>query len=160
MLNHATGSRLGTLVVALVGIICAPYAIADDEDDVLAFIQQYGDLEDDLASQSNLIHPDRIFITGGARQTDEAKNMANQIAGRKAGETMNGGKTKFVTTIEGPLVSVYGNTAVASFVRWFSVYPHNQAAVNTPPGWVTLVLVKERGAWRIVHTHQSPIAGN
>jgi hypothetical protein len=160
MLNIERSSRVTTLIVVLSGLIFAPYAFADDRDDVLAVIQQYGDLEDDLDAQSKLMLADRVFITGGLRQTDEAKNMANQIAGRKAGEALNGGKTKFVTTIEGPLVSIYGDAAVASFVRWFNVYPHNQAAVTAPAQWVTLVLVKERGEWRIAHTHQSPVAGN
>ena len=86
--------------------------------------------------------------------------MANQIATRKAGEAMNGGKTEFVTTIEGPLVSVHGNVAIASFARWWNVYPHNQSAVLSAPTWVTLVLIKEDDEWLIKHTHQSPVRGN
>jgi hypothetical protein len=75
-------------------------AFADDEDDVLAIVHQYGDLENDLEAQAKLMRSDRIYITGGMRQTDEAKNMANQFASRNAGEALNGGKTEFVTTIE------------------------------------------------------------
>lgn len=160
MLNLRRGSRLTTLIAVMAGLIFSPYALADDEDDVLAIVYQYGDLENDLDAQAKLMRPDRVYITGGMRQTNEAKNMANQIAGRKAGEALNGGKTKFVTTIEGPLVSIHGNVAIASFVRWWNVYPHNQASVTTAPTWVTLVLIKESAGWRIKHTHQSPLRGN
>ena len=160
MLNLQRGSRLTTLIAVLAGLIFSPYALADDEDDVMAIVHQYGDLENDLEAQAKLMRSDRIFITGGIRQTDEAKNMANQIAGRKAGEALNGGKTEFVTTIEGPVVSIHGDVAIASFVRWWNIYPHNQAAVTSTPTWVTLVLIKERAGWRIKHTHQSPLAGN
>jgi hypothetical protein len=160
MLNIKRVSNFTTLFVVLAGMILAPYAFADDEDDVLAVIHQYGDLENDLEAQAELMRSDRIYITQGMRQTDEAKNMANQIAGRKAGEALNGGKTKFVTTIEGPIVSIHGDVAVASFVRWWNVYPHNQASVTSAPTWVTLVLIKERAGWRIKHTHQSPLRGN
>ena len=160
MLKQTAGGHIGTMIIFAAGLIVVPFAAADDRDDVLAVIQQYGDLEDDLEAQSRLMHPDRVFIAGGVRQTDNEKNMANQIANREAGENLNGGKTRFVTSIEGPLVSVYGDTAVASFVRWFDVYPHNQAAVTSPTQWVTLVLVKEDGDWQIVHTHQSPTTSN
>ena len=160
MLKLERGSRLTTLIVVLTGLIFAPNAFADDEDDVLAIVHQYGDLENDLEAQAKLMRSDRVYITGGMRQTDEAKNMANQIAGRKAGEALNGGKTEFVTTIEGPLVSIHGDVAIASFVRWWNVYPHNQASITSAPTWVTLVLIKERAGWRIKHTHQSPLRGN
>lgn len=107
MLKHTTGSRLGTLIMVLAGLLFAPYAFADDTDDILAFIQQYGDLEDDLDAQAMMMRPDRVWINGGIRRTDEAKNMAIQKAGRKAGEAVNGGKTKFIATIESPKVALY-----------------------------------------------------
>ncbi len=125
----------------------------------MAFIDQYGELEDDLAAQARLIRDDRVMITG-VRQTDNAKNMEIQMAGRKAGEAVNGGKTRFITTIESPHIAIYGNTAVASFIRIFNVYPHNQPSAGGNPQWVTLVLVKEGGDWGIAHTHMSPAGGN
>jgi hypothetical protein len=161
MLNHITSSRLGALIIVLTGLIFAPFAIADDAADVLAVVKQYGDTENDLAAQAKLMRADRVYIAGGMRQTDEAKNMATQMAARTANEAVNGGKTKFMTVIEGPVIRVYGNVAVASFVRVFNTFPHNQPA--NPPGqptFVTLVLVKDGGKWGIAHTHQSPAGGN
>jgi len=161
MFDLRTNSRLGTLIIVLAGLICAPHVLADDEADVLAAIHQYGNTEGDLNTQSKMMRDDRVFIAGGVRQTDEAQNMAIQMAARQANEAVNGGKTKFMTTIESPVVAVYGNVAVASFVRIFNTFPHNQPA--NPPGaptWVTLVLVKEGGKWGIAHTHQSPAGGN
>ncbi|MBT3426244.1 MAG: SnoaL-like domain-containing protein [Gammaproteobacteria bacterium] len=159
MLNLVSDSRLGTVIVILTGLIFAPLTFADDADDVMAIVYQYGDLENNLEDQAKLMRSDRVYITGGRRQTDEAKNMANQIAGRKAAEALNGGKTKFVTTIEGPMVSIHGDVAIASFVRWWNVYPHEKASNASPLTWVTLVLVKEGSNWLIKHTHQSPVTG-
>lgn len=154
-----SSTRFGTLIFALFGLAFAPVAFADDMDDVLAVIQRYGDLEDNLAEQAKLIRDDRVMITN-VRQTDNAKNMQIQMAARKAGEAANGGTTKFITTIESPHVAIYGNTAIASFVRIFSVFPHNQPLAGGNPQWVTLVLVKEGGKWGIAHTHMSPAGGN
>ena len=151
--------NFSTLIVALAGLLFAPLAFADDKDDVMAFIDQYGELEDDLAAQAKMIRDDRVMITG-IRRTDNAKNMEIQMAGRKAGEAVNGGKTRFITTIESPHIAIYGNTAVASFIRIFNVYPHNQPSDGGNPNWVTLVLVKEGGDWGIAHTHMSPAGGN
>ncbi len=161
MLKHTTGSRLGAVIIVLAGLIFAPYAIADDKDDVLAAIQRYGDLEGDLDAQAKFIRDDRVQIFSSVRQSDQAKNLMIQKEVREAGEAVNGGKTKFITTIESPQVAIYGNVAVASFVRTFATFPHNQPA--NPPGqptWVTLVLVKEGGDWGIAHTHQSAAGGN
>ena len=161
ILNRKRGVRLSTLVVVMAGLVLAPFAFANDKNDVLAVIHQYGNLEGDLAGQAKLMRDDRVYITGGMRQTDEAKNMAMQMAARQANEAVNGGKTKFMVIIESPVISVYGDVAVASFVRAFNTIPYNKAP-NPPdqPVWVTLVLVKERGEWGIAHTHQSPAGGN
>jgi hypothetical protein len=160
MMNIERGSRITALIFVLAGLMFAPNIFADDMSDVMEIIYQYGDLENDLEAQAKLMRSDRVFIAQGIRQTDEAKNMANQIAGRKASESLNGGKTEFVTTIEGPVVSIHGDVAVASFVRWWNVYPHNQASDTSPLTWVTLVLIKESSGWLIKHTHQSPVLGD
>ena len=133
--------------------------LADEMDDVMAVIEAYGNLEGDLAAQAELMHPDRVYITGGMRQTNESLNMRNQIATREAQEALNGGKTEFVTTIEDADISIHGDVAIASFVRWWNVYPANQAPVLGAPTWVSLVLIKEGSDWLIKHTHQSPVRG-
>ena len=160
MTNIERGSRLTALVFVLAGLIFAPNTFADDASDVMAIIYQYGDLENDLEAQAKLMRSDRVYIAGGIRQTDEAKNMANQIAGRKASESLNGGKTEFITTIEGPMVSIHGDVAVASFMQWWNIYPHNQESNTSPPTWVSLVLIKEGDNWLIKHVHQSPLLDN
>jgi hypothetical protein len=141
-------------------LLVMPFGLlADDMDDVMAVIEAYGDLEGDLAAQAELMHPDRVYITGGMRQTNESLNMRNQIATREAQEALNGGKTEFVTTIEDADISIHGDMAIASFVRWWNVYPANQAPVLGAPTWVSLVLIKEGSDWLIKHTHQSPVRG-
>ena len=129
-------------------LLVMPFSLlADDMDDVMAVIEAYGDLEGDLAAQAELMRPDRVYITGGMRQTNESLNMRNQIATREAQEALNGGKTEFVTTIEDVDISIHGDVAIASFVRWWNVYPANQAPVLGAPTWVSLVLIKEGSDW-------------
>ena len=142
------------LILVLAGLGFAPFTLASDTDDILAVVQQYGDLEGDLKEQAKLIRDDRVMVTN-IRQTDAAKNMAIQLADRKANDAVNGGPAKWVTTIESPQVAVYGDTAVTSFMRMFSIYPPNKEPIHTPATWVTLVLVKEKGNWGIAHTHVS-----
>ena len=141
-------------------VLVMPFSLlADDINDVMAVIEAYGDLEGDLAAQAELMHPDRVYINGGMRQTNESLNMRNQIATREAQEALNGGKTEFVTTIEDIDISIHGDVAIASFIRWWNVYPANQAPVLGAPTWVSLVLIKEGSDWLIKHTHQSPVRG-
>jgi hypothetical protein len=160
MLDFARGSRLATLIVALAGLGIAAVAFADDEDDVLAAIHQYGDLEGDLDAQAELMRDDRVHIFGGIRASDNAKNMMIQKAQREAGDAVNGGPSRIITTVESPQIAIHGNTAIASFVRTFVFFPHNQPPTAGAPTWVTLVFVKDGGDWEIAHTHQSPTRGN
>ena len=81
------GGSFSTLIVALAGLVFAPLALADDKNDIMAFVEKYGELEDDLAAQAKMIRDDRVMITG-IRRTDNAKNMKIQMAGRKAGEAV------------------------------------------------------------------------
>ena len=144
------------LIIALVLTSLAPgAAIADDKDDVTALVMSYANLEGNLVEQAKLIRSDRIMITN-VRQTDQAKNLEIQLAARKANNDNNGGPAKWITEVEGLQVRVYGNAAVASMVRRFHIYPPGAAPINSPPHWLTLVLVKEGRSWGIAHSHISP----
>lgn len=147
------------LVFALVGVVFSSSAFADDLDDVMVVIQQYGDLEGDLEAQANLMRSDRVHIVGGNRQTNQAKNREIQLATRNRQEALSGGKTEYITTIEDLDVSIHGDVAVASFKQWWNIYPANQEAIVSDPTWLTLVLVKEGSGWFIKHTHASPVSG-
>lgn len=144
-------------VIGIVFCLFASVAWADDVDDVMALIDRYAELEGNLDAQGELIRADRVMIAGSARQTDQAQNMAVQKAQREANDAMNGGPARWVVRTEAPEVRVYGNTAVASFMRLTNIFPRGAAPVSGSPLWVTLVLVKERGNWGIAHTHISPV---
>ena len=153
-------NRLMALVFAVFAVIFSSISFADDADDVMAVIQQYGDLEGDLEAQANLMRSDRVHIVGGNRQTNQAKNREIQLATRNRQEALNGGKTEYITTIEDVDVSVHGDVAVASFKQWWNIYPAEQEAILSAPTWLTLVLVKDGSGWFIKHTHASPVSVN
>ena len=138
-------------------LLLAPgYALADDADDVLAVLNEWAALENDLEAQAALIRDDRVQIFRMDRQTDQAANLKNQIAIEKARRNMDPDGF-YLVTIEAPEVRVYGDTAVASFVRRFAVVPGNTAPSGPPQlTMCTAVLVKERGSWKIAHLHVSP----
>lgn len=155
-----TISAIGKYFSAVTGIVfllIASVTWADDVDDVLAFIDRYAATEGDLDAQSALIRDDRVMIAGSARQTNQAENMAVQIAQREANNAVSGGPAKWIVRTEVPEVRVYGNTAVASYMRLTNIFPPGAPPVNNPPLWITLVLVKDRGNWGIAHAHISPV---
>ncbi len=151
---------LTALVFFMFAVIFSSSSFADDADDVMAVIQQYGDLEGDLEAQANLMRSDRVHIVGGNRQTNQAKNREIQLATRNRQEALNGGKTEYITTIEDVDVSVHRDVAVASFKQWWNIYPAGQEAILSTPAWLTLVLVKDGSGWFIKHTHASPVSVN
>ena len=121
-----------TAILMLASLLFSLNTLADDVSDVMKVVQQYGDLENDLAAQAKLMHPDRVYISGGIRQSDEAKNMANQMMGRKAGESLNGGKTTFVTMIEDPVVSIHGQDRGCEFLTVVACVSPQQAFRHEP----------------------------
>jgi hypothetical protein len=126
----------------------------------MAFIDRYAELEGDLEAQARMIRDDRVMIAGSARQTDQEQNMKVQIAQREANEAAAGGAVRWIVRTETPEVRIYGDTAVASYMRLTNIFPPGAAPINQGPLWVTLVLVKERGNWGIAHTHISPVVPN
>lgn len=136
-------------------------ALADNHGDVQAVIDEYIRLESiDLAKQGELMTDDRIYIIGGARQTDNVANMRAQVAGEKLARALDPDAV-LVVTAEDMIVRTYGDAAVASFFRHWQLTPGPEAVRNgvagtaPPTQAVTLVLAKTDGGWKIVHTHIS-----
>ncbi|RLA34624.1 MAG: hypothetical protein DRR11_02280 [Gammaproteobacteria bacterium] len=154
MLKFVTGRTL-SLLVASAAILFAPMAFADDADDVMAVVQQWADTEADLTAQAKTIRADRVQVTGGGRQSDQAGNLRVQLANHNARVKTAGGEPELIVRIESPQVAIYGDTAVVSFMRLFNVIPYNSDPLPTNRAWFTLVLVKERGSWGIAHSHVS-----
>ena len=154
MLKFITGRTL-SLLVASAAVLFAPMAFADDADDVMAVVQQWADTEADLTAQAKTIRADRVQVTGGGRQSDQAGNLRVQLANHNARVRTAGGEPELIVRIESPQVAVYGDTAVVSFMRLFNVIPYNSDPLPPNRAWFTLVLVKERGSWGIAHSHVS-----
>ncbi len=150
------------LSVFAAAALASPIASADD---VRAVVDEYLATEGGLANQAGLMSDDRSFIAGGFRQTDNVNNMKNQIAGAKLGRELDPDATVIVTA-EDVKVRVMGDAAVASFYRYWNVIPGATAVREGrdgggPPNMaVTLVFEKMGRDWKIVHTHQSNMAGN
>ena len=160
MTRKTLSRTLTTLLIPALALLAAPAALADDADDVMEVVYRWAATEHDLEEQAKLIRSDRIQVAGGVRQSDQAGNLAVQLANHRARVRMAGGEPQMMVRIESPIVRVYGgDTAVVSFVRLFNVIPNNQAPVNSS-AWFTLVLVKERGEWGIAHSHVSGAGNN
>lgn len=147
------------MMMALIFILAAPFSQANDSDDVLKVVQRWADLETNLEAQAQLIRDDRVQITGGIRQSNQAENLKVQIASFNAMVKNDGGTPTMIVRIESPLVKIYGNTAVVSFIRLDNGIPHNQGPRPANAAWATMVLVKEGGDWKIAHHHMSPFGG-
>jgi len=154
---------LVSLAVAFVPVFLPVTAIADDEGDVRAVVDAYIATESDLKEQAKLMTDDRVYIVGGARFTDNVANMRGQIAGEKLRRELDPDGVMIVTA-EDPMIRMYGDTAVASFYRHWNWIPGADAVRagrdgNAPPSQITtIVLAKMGNAWKIVHTHISPMA--
>ncbi|MDZ7669440.1 MAG: nuclear transport factor 2 family protein [Gammaproteobacteria bacterium] len=143
------------LLVLMLATLLGSAALADDADDVMAFIERYAQLESDLDTQENLIRADRVQIAP-TRWTNNAAYMEWQKRERAHREAVSGAAADWLVQIES-MIRVYGDTAVASFIRRQMIMPPNAAPIFADPLWQTVVLVREKGEWGIAHTHVSPV---
>ena len=154
------------LSVFAAAALASPIASADDADDVRAVVDQYLATEGDLGSQAKLMTDDRSFIAGGFRQTNNVRNMENQMAAARRNYRLDP-NTRLSVSGEDIIVRVIGDdAAVASLYRFWTVLASADSVregrnpQGPPNDAVTLVLEKMGRDWKIVHTHQSPIGGN
>jgi ketosteroid isomerase-like protein len=139
-----------------------------DLDAIHKLIDQYSQTEDagDMMAQAKLMSADRVWIgpAPAGRQTDQAMNMRAQQAQYDVQKKLVPGLQWF-TQARDRLVKFYGNAAVAvASFYWYRtpVIPGGTArdvaqgieAAATPVA-ITLVLEKQGGEWKIVHTHVS-----
>ena len=145
-----------TITVSALLLFVGPISgFADDEDDVMSVIYQWAALEQDLEAQAALVRDDRVQVGGGVRQTDQSENLAVQLMNYNAMVESMGGEPEMIVRIESPLVRVYGDTAVASFVRLFNLAPPGERPRQVGAAWFSMVLVKEDDTWKIAHHHVS-----
>ena len=131
-------------------------AQVNEESEVLKVVEKWAALESDLVAQADLIREDRVQISGGIRQTDQKLNLEVQLLHYEAMVAEMGGPPKVIVRIENPLVQIYGDVAVVSFVRLFDAAAPGQRAMRTGSAWFSMVLVKESDSWKIAHHHVSP----
>ena len=150
-MNILKGTLL-TMVFLLspISLFCA------EEDEVIEVIKTWASLEGDLNAQAEIIRDDRVMIAGSYVWPDQKDNLMIQNERREATLKRDSG-WKIMQTIISPKVRIYGNVAVAHFVRRFDFIP-SEGDVS-PPSMdnATMVLVKEKGKWGIAHTHFSQI---
>ncbi|PYP37342.1 MAG: hypothetical protein DMD46_05875 [Gemmatimonadetes bacterium] len=165
-MKRLTQSACCLLVCGLAGSVSALTAQnRADVDAVNKVIDQYGQTEDagDMVAQAKLMAPDRVWVgtAPAGRQTDQAMNMRAQQAQYDVQKKLVPGLQWF-TQARDRLVKFYGNgaVAVASFY-WYRepVIPAGTSreiaqgieAAATPVA-ITLVLEKQGGEWKMVHT--------
>ena len=145
----------GTLLTMV--FLLSPISLfSAEEDEVIEVIKTWASLEGDLNAQAEIIRDDRVMIAGSYVWPDQKDNLMIQNERREATLKRDSG-WKIMQTIISPKVRIYGNVAVAHFVRRFDFIP-SEGDVS-PPSMdnATMVLVKERGKWGIAHTHFSQI---
>ena len=145
----------GTLLTMI--FLLSPISLfSAEEDEVIEVIKTWASLEGDLNAQAEIIRDDRVMIAGSYVWPDQEDNLMIQNERREATLKRDSG-WKIMQTIISPKVRIYGNVAVAHFVRRFDFIP-SEGDVS-PPSMdnATMVLVKERGKWGIAHTHFSQI---
>ena len=144
------------LIISLLSLAASGHVYASEEDTVVEFIKTWASLEGDLDAQAELIRNDRVMIAGADKWPDQNDNLMIQKE-RRAATLSRDPNWKIMQTIISPEVRIYGNVAVAHFIRRFD-FIAGEGEVS-PPAFnnATMILVKEKGKWGIAHTHFSQI---
>ena len=144
------------LIISLLSLAASSHVYASEEDTVVEFIKTWASLEGDLDAQAELIRNDRVMIAGADKWPDQNDNLMIQKE-RRAATLSRDPNWKIMQTIISPEVRIYGNVAVANFIRRFD-FIAGEGEVS-PPAFnnATMILVKEKGKWGIAHTHFSQI---
>ena len=144
------------LIISLLSLAASGHVYASEEDTVVEFIKTWASLEGDLDAQAELIRNDRVMIAGADKWPDQNDNLMIQKE-RRAATLSRDPNWKIMQTIISPEVRIYGNVAVAHFIRRFD-FIAGEGEVS-PPAFnnATMILVKEKGNWGIAHTHFSQI---
>ena len=152
---QSLSQNLRLLTMALFASLIPLGAVADDADDVLAVVQKWAELENDLEAQAALVTDDRIQVFEMWRRADQVQNLRVQLAKRAATRKLDP-DWDVIVTIEAPIVRVYGDdAAVVSFKRMYEVIPGNAAPRPLYQTYISMTLIKERGVWKIAHMHGS-----
>ncbi len=156
--------RTFVLLCAIFAVMCVVpvgTAQAGDREDIEALVHEYNRLDEvlDVTAQANLMTEDRIYILPGVRYTsaaNQASNMKSQMASvARASQQASGNKT-FITAVD-PVIRVYGNAAVASFIRHTNFIPAEGPIPPVFRVYCTLVLVKRSGNWKIDLTQMTSV---
>ena len=142
-----------TKMLAIFFLSSLSFLSFSSEQEVLDTIYKWSALESDLDAQSELIRDDRVMITS-KRWPNQKENLMIQKERRAANLSRDPDST-LISTISSPVVRIYGEVAIADFVRRTDFIPG--MGDMSPPTftYITLVLVKENGEWGIAHTHNS-----
>ena len=142
-----------TKILAIFFLSSLSFLSFSSEQEVLDTIYKWSALESDLDAQSELIRDDRVMITS-KRWPNQKENLMIQKERRAANLSRDPDST-LISTISSPVVRIYGEVAIADFVRRTDFIP--SMGDMSPPTftYVTLVLVEENGEWGIAHTHNS-----
>ena len=135
-------SLFKSIILSTLFLINPVALFGDDESDVMEVIKTWASLEGDLNKQAELIRDDRVMIAGSYVWPDQKDNLMIQNE-RRAATLKRDSDWKIMQTIISPKVRIYGNVAVAHFIRRFDVIP-SEGEVS-PPSMDngTMVLVKD-----------------
>ena len=153
MLKIERGGRLTTSLVVLISLIFAPFAFADDADDVRAAIEQHyylfqtGDLDASMAKY-HLDDFTMFLADGGALWETDFEAVAERMGATVNIPRVNVRMTNFKAQI-------YDDVAVVTF---FLVGTYGEGDETRPvTNRASAVWIKTSGEWKEAHHHESPL---